>query len=78
MMFTAQQADEQRQRRDDLEVDDGAQPIRPTSLKCPAPAIPATSVAKSSGAMIIWIIRMKSCANGLMASDAFGSVMLTI
>ena len=53
-------------------------PIRPTSLKWPAPAMPATSVANSSGAMIIWIMRMNSWANGLMASEASGLVMLTM
>ena len=51
-------------------------PIRPTSLKCPAPAMPATSVPKSSGAMIIRIIRMKIWLNGRMTLAQLGSVTL--
>ena len=39
-------------------------PIRPTVRRCPAPAMPATSVAKISGAMIILIIRRNSWLNG--------------
>ena len=45
--------------------------MRPTSLKCPAPAMPATSVPNSSGAMIIRIMRMKIWLNGWMASTIF-------
>ncbi len=50
--------------------------MRPTSLKWPAPAIPATSVPKSSGAMIIRIMRMKIWLNGRMMLAQLGSVML--
>jgi hypothetical protein len=41
-------------------------PMRPTSLKCPAPAMPATSVPNSSGAISIRIMRMKIWLNGRM------------
>jgi len=34
-------------------------PMRPTALPSPMPAMPATSVANTSGPMIILIIRMK-------------------
>ena len=51
--------------------------MRPTSLKCPAPAMPATSVPNSSGAMIIRIMRMKIWLNGRMMLAQLGSVMLT-
>ena len=51
--------------------------MRPTAFTCPAPAIPATSVPKISGAMIIlisrrnsWLNGLKSCAHaGLRAAD---------
>jgi hypothetical protein len=38
--------------------------MRPTTFTWPAPAMPATSVAKISGAMIILIKRRKSWLNG--------------
>ncbi len=50
--------------------------MRPTSLKWPAPAMPATSVPKSSGAMIIRIMRMKIWLSRLMMLAQFGLVML--
>ena len=52
--------------------------MRPTSLKCPAPAMPATSVPNSRGAMTIRIMRMKIWLKGRMMSASFGSVMETM
>src|SRR3954465_13123753 len=52
-------------------------PIRPTALTCPAPAIPATSVPKISGAMIILISRRNSWLNGLKYLAHSGWVLLT-
>ena len=53
-------------------------PIRPTVRRWPAPAMPATSVAKISGAMIILIIRRNSWLNGRMYLAHSGFVLLTI
>ena len=53
-------------------------PMRPTTLTCPAPAMPATSVAKISGAMIILIIRRNSWLNGRKYTAHSGWVLLTI
>ncbi len=55
--------------------------MRPTTLKWPAPAIPATSVAKISGAMIILIRFRKIVLNGwkyfAIASARAGSFSVT-
>jgi hypothetical protein len=53
-------------------------PIRPTTLTCPAPAMPATSVAKINGAMIILIIRRNNWLNGRNQTAAAGLYSLTI
>jgi len=45
-------------------------PMRPIAFRSPVPAIPTTSVEKSSGAMIILIMRRKVSAIGLMLSAA--------
>jgi hypothetical protein len=41
-------------------------PMRPTTLKWPAPATPATSVEKIRGAMIMRIMRRNNWLNGLI------------
>src|SRR5450759_1325244 len=51
--------------------------MRPTAFTCPAPAIPATSVPKISGAMIILISRRNSWLNGLKYWAHSGCVRLT-
>src|SRR6185436_12055697 len=53
-------------------------PIRPTAFTWPAPAIPATSVPKMSGAMIILISRRKIWLNGLKYCAQSGCVRDTI
>ena len=47
-------------------------PMRPIALRSPVPAMPTTSVEKSSGAMIILIIRRNTSAIGLMATPQVG------
>src|SRR5437763_3710658 len=52
-------------------------PMRPTAFTCPAPAIPATSVPKISGAMIILIRRRNNWLNGLKYRAHSGWLRLT-
>src|SRR5262249_32448773 len=47
-------------------------PIRPIAFRSPVPAMPTTSVEKSSGAMIILIIRRKASASGFTATPKVG------
>ena len=49
--------------------------MRPTTLTWPAPAIPATSVAKISGAMTILIRRRNSWLKGRKKGAADGMVL---
>src|SRR5687767_2861620 len=51
-------------------------PMRPTAFKCPPPAMPATSVVKINGAMIILIMRRNSWLNGLTLAAHAGFVTL--
>ena len=51
--------------------------MRPTTLTWPAPAMPATSVAKISGAMIILIMRRNSWLKGRKYGAHSGCVVLT-
>ena len=50
--------------------------MRPTAFTWPAPAVPATSVAKINGAMIILIRRRKSWLKGRTYSAHAGLTLL--
>ena len=47
-------------------------PIRPIAFRSPVPAMPTTSVAKISGAMIILIMRRNTSASGLIVRAKSG------
>ena len=49
-------------------------PMRPIARKSPVPAMPTTSVEKSSGAMIILIIRRNRSATGLISTPNNGQI----
>src|SRR5205823_967198 len=51
--------------------------MRPIAFRSPVPAIPTTSVANSSGAMIILIIRRNASARGLTATPTPGQTAPT-
>ena len=46
--------------------------MRPIARRSPVPAMPTTSVEKSSGAMIILIMRRNTSASGLIATPTSG------
>ena len=49
-------------------------PMRPIARRSPVPAMPTTSVEKSSGAMIILIIRRNRSATGLISTPNDGQI----
>ncbi len=67
------EADDQRDRADDLEVEQREPPVLPTFFMSSMPAMPVTTVQKMIGAIIILMSLMNASPNGFIASPSFGS-----
>ena len=66
------QADNQRDGTDNLEVQQGNRPVRPTAFMLSMPAIPVTTVQKMTGAMIILMSLTNASPSGFICAPSSG------
>jgi hypothetical protein len=66
------EAEQKRDGADHLEIDERRTPVFPSAFTSPTPAMPTTTVQKTTGATIIRIRRMNASPSGRMDAPADG------